>query len=152
MTVENPAGYPAIPVGIESTSNVAERAAERDLALVQIKLDKAERELDKYKEFLIELANDAIELAYSLDYEIGGVGQTLSRIATETGLIELPMKRVTLEGTLVRHYDYNVVVDVPIFDDIDAINHDDYADEICEDEGTNDVTFWEINSGAAYHN
>jgi hypothetical protein len=151
MTVENPAGYPAIPVGIESTTNAAE-LLERELLECKSKIGTLGLELDKYKEFLIELANDAIELAYSLDYEIGGVGQTLSRIATETGLIELPMKRVTLEGTLVRHYEYNVVVDVPIFDDIDAIDHDDYADEITEDEGTNDVVFWEITPGAAYHN
>jgi hypothetical protein len=136
--------------GSEPTPSVTKYAQESDLAAANMKLAKAERESEQHKDLLIELAHDVLELAETLDYEIGGAGQTLSRLAN-MGIIELPTKTVTLEGTLVRHFEYSIDVEVPVFDDIDAIDHDDYESEIA-DESANDVVFWEINPGSQYLN
>jgi hypothetical protein len=141
MFEETPGNVPA-PTGIEPVAATPITKEEFDLAIWQ---------RDDLRGLLVRLAHDVLELAYSLDYEIGGAGQTLSELA-DRGIIDLPTKRVTLEGKMVRHFEYRVEVDVPLFDDVDAIDHEDYLDEITDDESTNDVVDWELIPGAAYHN
>lgn len=133
--------------GSEPTPSVTKYAQESDLAVANMKLAKAERQSEQFKDLLIELAYDVLGLAETLDYEIGGAGQTLSRLA-EMGLIELGTKTVTIDGTFTRHYEYRIDVEVSVFDDVEHIDHDDYEDEILS--STDDVMYWEITPGSAY--
>jgi hypothetical protein len=91
-------------------------------------------------EDLTTIANAYMSVMLEWGHTIPENVKTTLRSLEDMGTISAPKKTVTIEGEVIRTYNYSVEVDIPIFDDEEGIDHNDFEDEIiAEAEDTYDV-------------